>query len=100
LIRGLIHSDGSRVINRFSTRLPSGRVGQPYSATLQASGGVSPYAWSRIAGSLPAGLTLSSSGVISGTPTKNKTSTFTVRVTDSARPKASATADLSITIAR
>jgi hypothetical protein len=27
LIRGLIHSDGSRVINRFSTRLPSGRVG-------------------------------------------------------------------------
>jgi hypothetical protein len=26
-IRGLIHSDGSRVVNRFSTRLPSGRVG-------------------------------------------------------------------------
>jgi hypothetical protein len=28
LISGLIHSDGSRVINRFSTRLPSGRVGR------------------------------------------------------------------------
>ena len=26
LIRGLIHSDGSRVINRFQTRLPSGRL--------------------------------------------------------------------------
>ena len=28
LIRGLIHSDGCRVINRFRTRLPSGRVGE------------------------------------------------------------------------
>jgi hypothetical protein len=27
LVRGLIHSDGCRVINRFSTKLPSGRVG-------------------------------------------------------------------------
>jgi hypothetical protein len=27
LIRGLIHSDGARCINRFSTKLPSGRVG-------------------------------------------------------------------------
>jgi putative Ig domain-containing protein len=80
--------------------LPSGKVGHPYSATLVASGGVSPYNWTRIAGSLPAGLTLSSSGVISGTPTKNKTSDFTIRVTDSARPRGSATADLSITITK
>ena len=28
MIRGLIHSDGSRVINRFETLLPSGRVAQ------------------------------------------------------------------------
>jgi hypothetical protein len=27
-IRGLIHSDGSRCINRFSVKLPSGRVGR------------------------------------------------------------------------
>lgn len=27
LIRGLIHSDGCRTVNRFSTRLPSGRIG-------------------------------------------------------------------------
>jgi hypothetical protein len=26
LIRGLIHSDGCRTINRFRTRLPSGRI--------------------------------------------------------------------------
>jgi hypothetical protein len=28
LIRGLIHSDGCRVVNRFKTRLPSGRVAE------------------------------------------------------------------------
>jgi hypothetical protein len=28
LIRGLVHSDGCRVINRFRTKLPSGRVGR------------------------------------------------------------------------
>jgi hypothetical protein len=28
LVRGLVHSDGCRVINRFSTRLPSGRVAE------------------------------------------------------------------------
>lgn len=28
LIRGLVHSDGSRVINRFKTKLPSGRVAE------------------------------------------------------------------------
>jgi hypothetical protein len=28
LIRGLIHSDGCRTVNRFRTRLPSGRVGE------------------------------------------------------------------------
>ena len=28
LIRGLIHSDGCRVINRFKTKLPSGRVAE------------------------------------------------------------------------
>jgi hypothetical protein len=28
LLRGLIHSDGSRVLNRFKTKLPSGRVAE------------------------------------------------------------------------
>jgi hypothetical protein len=28
LIRGLIHSDGCRVVNRFRTKLPSGRVAE------------------------------------------------------------------------
>lgn len=45
-------------------------VGMPYSYALTAQGGVPPYKWSSTA--LPAGLSLSSDGVISGTPTAPK----------------------------
>ncbi|MFN7971295.1 MAG: putative Ig domain-containing protein [Acidobacteriota bacterium] len=48
--------------------IPSGTVGLPYSETLTVSGGVPPYVWAATAGALPTGLSLSSSGVISGTP--------------------------------
>ena len=52
--------------------------------------------WSITSGSLPAGLTLSASGTISGTPTTAGLATFTATVTDSANHKASQ--PLSITI--
>ncbi len=81
--------------------LPGGTNGAAYSQTLQATGGVPSYTWSVTAGSLPAGLTLSSAGVISGTPSGASTSTsnFTVTVTDSQTPTAaSSTANLSITV--
>ena len=45
--------------------LPNAIVGVPYSQTLQASGGIPPYTYAITAGALPAGLTLSSSGVVS-----------------------------------
>ncbi len=50
-----------------TTSLPDGNVGTPYSAQLASTGGVGPIQWS--AYSLPAGLSLSSTGLISGTPT-------------------------------
>ncbi len=53
-----------------------------YSQTLAVSGGLSPYTWTVTAGTLPAGLTLSSGGVISGTPTTAGSSTFTVQAED------------------
>lgn len=62
--------------------LPSVAVGSRYSATLQAIGGAAPYTWSVAVGALPAGLSLSSSGVISGTPTTAGKSTFTVEAVD------------------
>ena len=63
--------------------LPTGTTGSFYSQTLAASGGSAPYTWSTISGSLPLGLTVSSAGAITGTPTSPGTSSFTVRVTDS-----------------
>ena len=79
--------------------LPTGYVGSNYtSTTLKASGGSgSGYSWTTSAGSaLPAGITLSSAGVLAGKPTAAGTASFTVKVTDSA--SASATADLSMTV--
>jgi subtilase family serine protease len=61
-------------------------AGVAYTATtLTATGGTSPYTWAVNSGSLPAGLTLSNAGVISGTPIASAVgmSTFTVKVTDS-----------------
>jgi endoglucanase len=62
--------------------LAIGAARSAYSATLAASGGVHPYTWSIASGALPAGLHLSTAGVISGTPTTIKTSAFTVKVVD------------------
>ncbi len=71
-----------------TTSLPNGTLGQAYSSTtLQAQGGTTPYRWSSNA--LPRGLRLSSAGVLSGTPSRAGTFTFTVRVTDAARRSAS-----------
>ena len=69
--------------------LPSGTAGSVYSSTLAASGGVTPYAWSLISGTLPDGLTLSASGTISGTPTVAGTFTPTIQVTDASQQRAS-----------
>ena len=52
-----------------TTALPNAVVGQPYSFFLEAEGGDGSYEWEMKSGSLPDGLTLSSTGLISGTPT-------------------------------
>jgi hypothetical protein len=79
--------------------LPTATQGVAYSATLSASDGATPYTWSIVSGSLPAGLVLgSSSGVISGTPTGNGTKTFTVQVKDTNSQTASVA--LSSTLAK
>ncbi|PRY38186.1 S8 family peptidase [Umezawaea tangerina] len=64
-------------------------VGTAVSLQLTAVNGTSPYTWT--ATGLPAGLSISSSGLISGTPTTEGTSSVTVTATDAAAKTASAT---------
>lgn len=59
-----------------------GVVGTAYSRTLTASGGTAPYTFAVTGGALPSGVTLSSTGVLAGTPTAGGIFTFTVRGTD------------------
>jgi hypothetical protein len=79
-----------------TTSLPSGTVNQQYSATMQASGGIPPLTWCVVesngtcdtgTGALPAGLTMNTSGLISGTPTGPSGKTlFEVQVQDNENP--------------
>ena len=61
---------------------PAGWTNTVYTNTLTESGGTSPFTWSVSSGSLPAGISLSAGGNLSGTPTATGTSSFTVKVTD------------------
>jgi hypothetical protein len=80
--------------------LPSATAGVAYTATLDATGGTGNDAWSITSGSLPAGLNLNAStGVISGTPTTAKTSTFTIVVSDGGPPTQTASGTFSLTVA-
>jgi O-glycosyl hydrolase len=95
-LTGALNSSG--VLSIATTVVPDGSAGAPYSQTLLATGGTRPYAWSVSSGALPSGLTLSSAGVISGTPTAAGSATFTAKVSDSA--SGSATKSFTLNISR
>ncbi|MCB9384653.1 MAG: putative Ig domain-containing protein [Bryobacterales bacterium] len=67
-----------------TTSLSQGVVGGSYSSTLAGSNGTTPYTWSLASGALPAGLSLGSSGAITGTPTTAGTASLSVQLTDAA----------------
>jgi hypothetical protein len=75
VVEGLSIANGS---------LPSGSVGAQYGYQLSTSGGTAS-SWAVTAGALPAGLTLSGSGAITGTPTQTVSAAFTVRASDGSR---------------
>ena len=68
--------------------LPALTAGAAFSQTLASSGGVGSYTYALQSGALPVGLTLTSGGVLSGTPTQRGLYAFTVRATDSKTPTA------------
>ena len=78
------------VITNGTDQLRDGTVGVSYEASLFPGGGVPPYTWSHVAGTLPPGLSVQASpGRVRGTPTTAGTFTFTVRVNDSGGQSAS-----------
>ena len=93
LCTGLGTPNGTAMINALAgspvpiimtgNALPAGLVGTAYNQGLTANGGIAPYSYSISSGSLPLGLGLGSTGVISGTPTASGTANFSVQVTDS-----------------
>jgi Putative Ig domain len=90
----VVYPDGTSLANLASqvlvqispVTLPTGTNGMAYPATtFVATGGAfsAPFTWSLSSGGLPLGLTLSSTGTISGKPTQTGTFDFTLQMTDS-----------------
>lgn len=75
----------------------SGQVGVPYSSSLVASGGISPYTYALISGGVP-GLTSlnTTTGLVTGTPTEAGTFNSEVGVTDSGGNTATASCPVTI----
>jgi M6 family metalloprotease-like protein len=64
--------------------LPGGIMGKAYADTLRASGGTGTYTW-QLVGSLPPGLGLGVTGLITGTPRQVGTWAFSLRATSGAQ---------------
>lgn len=80
--------------------LPPGTTAVAYSEAIQATGGVAPLTWSVITGLLPPGLSLNpSTGTLSGLPSREGSSTFTIQVTDSEAAPQTATKTYTLVVA-
>jgi hypothetical protein len=86
----------SSALSVTTTSLPNVFLGVAYAAQATASGGAPPYTWSISSGALPPGLTLASTGVISGLPVGGTGSaSVTLQATDT---KSATAASPSITM--
>jgi hypothetical protein len=82
-----------------TSALSNATVNTAYKTALAASGGTAPYTWSLYSGTLPAGITLTSAGVLSGTPTSASSYSFAVQVRDASFASATKTFALTVSAA-
>jgi hypothetical protein len=80
-----------------TTALPGATKGVAYSLQLAGDGGIAPYTWAFSSRTIPAGMSLSSSGTLSGTPTVAGTYSLSIKMT--AKNRASVTKTFSLVIA-
>lgn len=76
--------------------LPSGKVGQPYMASLSVESATQPVTWT--AKGLPPGLTMDSNGKISGTPSSAAPFAVDFTVSDSSNPQRSGAISFTISV--
>ena len=81
----------------FQPPLPPGQVGVPYYYTLTAAAGMPPYTWT--GNSLPGGLALSASGVLSGTPAAGSAGSYGIAITVADAQNYSLSTSVGLTIA-
>jgi hypothetical protein len=86
------------VVAIVTAKLMSATKGHSYHLALAAQGGKTPYHWSKSSGTLPKGLTVSSTGVIAGKPASAGTFSFIVAVTDSKSSPSSDTRSYSLVV--
>jgi len=91
------------VLPASGSTLSPGTEGVAYAQNFFVSGGVAPYAWSKVSGQFPPGLALRSTNApddnnnqLAGTPTQAGKFTFTMKVTDRSGQSASQQFELTI----
>lgn len=92
-------SSGVTPVSIATSTLANAQMASYYSQVLSATGGVPGYTWSVYSGSLPSGLSLTATGVLSGTPSQAGTFSFTVMARDSANTTATKTFSLAVATA-
>jgi hypothetical protein len=81
-----------------TSSLTAATLNNAYQAMFSGTGGVAPYGWKLVSGSLPAGISLSESGMLSGTPTVAGQYGFGIQVTDSSSPAQSASKSFTLSV--
>jgi len=97
VVRGSVRlSVETRALSITTDQLPGGVIGSPYETSFVAHGGIPPYRWSLLDGTLPAGLQVEGDR-LAGTPVEEAAALVTVAVQDSAGESVERRFDLSIT---